>query len=149
MIYITKAALFYKKPIYKRHHHSFWNLTPVGLSKINLNPTKIFTSARVCPLRIPLRICPRRIHILHFYTALKLIAILTKPIPTGWLMRIWLGLLLKIMVWTKSYIPQNCTISQNNQIHESNYDSFQGLTPVVPSCPTEFAVFCKCLDKAL
>jgi hypothetical protein len=47
-------------------------------------------------------------------------------------MRIWLGLLLKIMVWTKSYIPQNCTISQNNQIHESNYDSFQGLTPVVP-----------------
>ena len=43
-----KLHYFTKSPIHKLKYNFFQDLTPVGLSKTNLNPTKICTSARVC-----------------------------------------------------------------------------------------------------
>ena len=46
-------------------------------------------------------------------------------------MRIWFGLILKIMVLTKSYIlPELCYLT-NQSVNARNYNSFRGLSPVV------------------
>ena len=56
------------------------------------------------------------------------------------MMRIWFGLILKITVSeriskitarTKSYVSLKNAISQNDLIHERNYHSFQGSTPII------------------
>ena len=47
-------------------------------------------------------------------------------------MRIWFGLILKIMMRTKSYIlPELCYLT-NQSVNARNYNSFRGLSPVVP-----------------
>ncbi len=48
------------------------------------------------------------------------------------MLRIRFGLMLKITVRTKSYIPPNYNSSQNTQIHKRNYNSSWGLTPDFP-----------------
>ena len=48
-------------------------------------------------------------------------------------MRTWFGLILKITVWTKSYISLKNAILQNHQNHKRNYHSFQGPTPIISS----------------
>ena len=57
------------------------------------------------------------------------------------MMRIRFGLILKITVSeriskitarTKSYVSLKNAISQNDLIHERNYHSFQGSTPINP-----------------
>jgi hypothetical protein len=123
-----KLRYFTKNPIHKLKYNSFQDLTPVGLSKTNLNPTKICTSARV-PSESPSESVPAES---TFYTStrpFKLIAILTKPIPTGRLMRIWLGLLLKITDRTKSYKPPKLYYFTKPPVNKRNCKSFQGSTP--------------------
>ena len=47
-------------------------------------------------------------------------------------MRIWFGLILKIMVRTKSYIlPELCYLIKLS-VNARNCNSFRGLSPVVP-----------------
>ena len=47
-------------------------------------------------------------------------------------MRIWFGLILKIMVRTKSYIlPELCYFTKSI-VNTRNYNSFRGLSPVIP-----------------
>ena len=46
-------------------------------------------------------------------------------------MRIWLGLILKIMMRTKSYIlPELCYLIKQS-VNTRNCDSFRGLSPIV------------------
>jgi len=50
-------------------------------------------------------------------------------------MRIWFGLILKIMMRTKSYIlPDLCYLIKLS-VNARNYNSFRGLSPIVPSYP--------------
>ena len=57
-------------------------------------------------------------------------------------MRTWLGLILKIMVRTKSYILSELCYLTKSIGNARNYNSFQGLSPVVPFYHLKEGSFC-------